>query len=83
VARGRKPGQGTFAGGRKKGVPNKKGSKQYEVYFRCGEELFEALSLAAIEQCQEDSVNLYARRFLKESHKTYIQQVRDAHNRAT
>ena len=30
---------------------------EHEVYFRCGDELFEALSLAAVAACEE-SVNL-------------------------
>ena len=55
--RGRKPGQGKFTGGRPEGSPNKKGSMEHEVYFRCGDELFEALSLAAVAACEE-SVNL-------------------------
>ena len=66
--RGRKPGQGKFAGGRPEGSPNKKGSMGHEVYFRCGDELFEALSLAAIAVCEE-SVNLYVRKFLESAHR--------------
>jgi predicted HicB family RNase H-like nuclease len=67
MSRGRKPGEGTFAGGRPKGSPNKKGSKKQEVYFRCGDELFEALSLAAVAEC-EQSINIYVRKFLKRTH---------------
>ena len=73
--RGRKAGQGKFAGGRPKGSPNKNGSMEHEVYFRCGENLFEALSLAAITACEE-SVNLYVRKFLESAHVERINQVR-------
>ena len=40
---------------------------EHEVYFRCGDELFEALSLAAVAACEE-SVNLYVRKFLESAH---------------
>lgn len=76
--RGRTPGQGTFSGGRKRGVPNKKGRKEQEVVFRCSQELFEALSLAAVAVCEE-SVNLYARKFLESTHQEQLNQVREAH----
>ena len=69
--RGRKPGQGNFTGGRPEGSPNKKGSMEHEVYFRCGDELFEALSLAAVAVCEE-SVNLYVRKFLESAHIEHI-----------
>lgn len=78
--RGRKPGQGKFAGGRPEGSPNKKGSMEHEVNFRCGDELFEALSLAAVAACEE-SVNLYVRKFLESTHQEHILQVREAHHR--
>jgi hypothetical protein len=81
MARGRKPGQGKFAGGRPKGSPNKKGSKGNEVYFRCGDKLFEALSLAAVAEC-EQSVNIYVRKFLARTHEEYIRQVQEAHKKA-
>ena len=77
--RGRKPGQGNFTGGRPEGSPNKKGSMEHKVYFRCGDELFEALSLAAVAVCEE-SVNLYVRKFLESAHIEHINQVRAAHN---
>ena len=77
--RGRKPGQGNFTGGRPEGSPNKKGSMEHEVYLRCGDELFEALSLAAVAVCEE-SVNLYVRKFLESAHIEHINQVRAAHN---
>lgn len=79
MARGRKPGQGTFAGGRPEGSPNKKGSKKREVYFRCGDELYEALSLAAMDEAEgiDPSVNLYVRDFLMRTHEKYIRQVQD------
>ena len=76
--RGRKPGQGKFTGGRPEGSPNKKGSMEHEVYFRCGNKLFEALSLAAVADCEE-SVNLYVRKFLESVHQEHINQVREAH----
>ena len=52
---------------------------EHEVYFRCGDELFEALSLAAVAVCEE-SVNLYVRKFLESAHIEHINQVRAAHN---
>ena len=73
--RGRKPGQGNFTGGRPEGSPNKKGSMDHEVYFRCGDELFEALSLAAV-AAYKKSVNLYVRKFLESAHQAQINQVR-------
>ena len=50
----------------------------HEVYFRCGDGLFEALSLAAVADCEE-SVNLYVRKFLESVHQEHINQVREAH----
>ena len=48
---------------------------EHEVHFRCGDELFEALSLAAVAVCEE-SVNLYVRKFLESAHQEQLNQVR-------
>ena len=82
MARGRKPGQGKFTGGRPKGSPNKKGKKPNDVVFRCDDELYQALSLAAMEEAEgvDPSVNLYVREFVRRTHQQYILHVRKMKN---
>lgn len=79
MARGRKPGQGKFTGGRPKGSPNKKGRKPNALGFRCDDDLYQALSLAAMKEAEgvDPSVNLYVRKFLRRTHEKYILQVRE------
>ena len=64
MARGRKPGQGNFLGGRPKGSPNKKGS--FEACLppmRCSQELFNWVSQQA--NATDKTLSTWLRGFLE------------------